>query len=63
MSFTKIAPKDIKLRCGQCGETRNVRTLHLQYISIDVCKRCERKLNEPMRPDAELSFRFKVTLS
>ena len=40
MSFTKIAPKEVKLRCWRCGKTRNVQTIGKN----DICSRCFKAL-------------------
>lgn len=41
MSFTKIAPKEVKLRCHRCGRTRNVR--RVQGLA-DLCNQCRKAL-------------------
>ena len=46
MSFTKIAPREIKLRCYRCGRTRNVRTIGKH----DLCGKCWQAIvNEGIR--------------
>lgn len=48
VSFTKIAPKEVKLRCGRCGKTRNVRSVRLPMTrkDVDLCAGCRRIFNE-----------------
>lgn len=47
MSFTKIAPKEVKLRCHRCGRTRNVRIVMLGSMSncIELCGQCRKALD------------------